>query len=120
MSRLHSEAVHAYDRTIASGGASPDLLAGRGTALQALLRDDEALRDLDAALAGNPDLDEARYHRSVVTGQLGDHRAALDDLDRNFDRGFRLAYVYSDRGALHFRLGDLDKALSDCRTAVEL
>jgi tetratricopeptide (TPR) repeat protein len=116
----YEAAVDAYTRAIGSAGASPELLAGRGTALHALRRQDEALRDLDAALGSNPELDEARYYRSVVRAQLGDPSAALSDLDTVIEHGFRPAYVFADRGAVHALLGDLERALGDCRTAVRL
>jgi tetratricopeptide (TPR) repeat protein len=116
----YEAAVDAYTRAIRSAGASPELLAGRGTALHALRRQDEALRDLDAALRGNPELDEARYYRSVVRTQLGDPSAALSDLDTVVEHGFRPAYVCADRGAVHAMLGDLERASGDCRTAVRL
>jgi len=84
------------------------------TALQA------ALHAVEAALTEAPQNDRARLGRILVLMRLGRDAEAIDELGVAIDATPRNAAVYTARGRLFERDGELRSALADYEHAVEL
>lgn len=117
--RRYEAAYEAYDAVIRSGHGTAGEHAGRGITLLVSGRYDEALADLDRALALDPDHWDARYYRNVVYARLGRYQEALADLER-LASGPERVEVLSDWGAVLAKLGRRKEALPPLRRAVEL
>lgn len=114
------EAVAEYRRHLA---AHPDDLAARtglGIALRAVADTEGAVAEFDRVLAADPDRFPARYQRALALAALDRDREAVADLDRLVSDHPDVWYLWSDRGGLHAREGDLDTALRDLTEAVRL
>lgn len=91
----------------------------RGMAYRQMGLYNEALTDLNEALRLDPDLRMAYVTRAHVFVRKGDRRRALEDFTRALRLG-RSAYVYNERAACHYRLGNYAEAIADHGAAVDM
>lgn len=78
----YAEAAALYARLVASGSDSPEIRSNWGVMLHLAGRDREALVQLRAALAQNPDLAPANLFAGIAETALGAPRLALPYLDK--------------------------------------
>jgi predicted Zn-dependent protease len=88
--------------------------------LVALDRKDEALKELDAALALSPGLAPTILAtRGTLRAQTGDYAAATTDLDRAIAAGIAAPQVFQARALARLELGDSTGARADVAEAVQ-
>jgi tetratricopeptide (TPR) repeat protein len=78
------------------------------------------MEDLSRVLAGEPDLESARYRRARALIRLGRHREALGDLDILIPKYLGDYALYDLRGTLREALGDHEQARADREKASSL
>jgi serine/threonine protein kinase/Tfp pilus assembly protein PilF len=78
------------------------------------------LRELNEAVAANPDDAEARARRGEVQRQLGDQASAIADCTEAIRLNHGLARAYATRGSAYRFKGQLDLAIADCTEAIRL
>jgi tetratricopeptide (TPR) repeat protein len=71
---------------IEAGSPAATLLMGRGLRELQKDADDDAIDDFDAALALEPELADAYYHRALARFHEGDYRGALADIEATLRR----------------------------------
>lgn len=91
---------------------------GRGNALRALGRLDEALADYDRALAMEPRLAEAHYNRGFVLFDLGRHDAAVAAFDKALALRPGDAAALNQKGVALRRLRRWDEAIKSYDAAL--
>jgi tetratricopeptide (TPR) repeat protein len=89
------------------------LLLGRAYAFNENYKYDEALKDLDAALAIEPDMPGALHERGYTLGELGDYGRALRDLDREVALRPDSPQAYRERAYARHWSGDFAGAWTD-------
>ena len=92
----------------------------RAAARRAAGREDEALADLEQALALKPDYAEAYNDRGAIRERRGRHLEALADFERATEARPSFAVAYFNKGRAHTALGDTPAALEDYDRALEL
>jgi tetratricopeptide (TPR) repeat protein len=117
----HQDALESCDQAAIAGPADPaSLLLLRAAALKRLGRIDDALRDLDRALALQPALAKAWRERGRLLVEHNRHEEALRDLDE----AVRLAPQDGDSRTLRclarFFAGRLEEAHQDASHAIAL
>jgi tetratricopeptide (TPR) repeat protein len=80
----------------------------------------EALPELDAAIASDPALTEAYANRGTVYGQLGHFDQALGDLGMAIAMSPEEGGFYVNRGQVYSWMGEPEKATADYETAVAI
>src|SRR5262249_61060859 len=91
------------------------LLSNRGSALYALGRFDDALRDFNAAMLLPPQNARNFFNRALVHAAKRDHERAIDDYDQAIKLMPNLAIAYNNRGAEFEATGERGTAISDYR-----
>ncbi|MEJ2855717.1 MULTISPECIES: tetratricopeptide repeat protein [unclassified Saccharothrix] len=114
------DAVAAYLDHLGTHPDDLDARAGLGIALRAVADPAGAVAAFDRVLAADPDRFPPRYQRALALAELGRDREAVEDLDRLISGHPDVWYLWSDRGGLHARAGDLDTALRDLAEAARL
>jgi tetratricopeptide (TPR) repeat protein len=121
--RLDDEPAAALADFEAALALADDLAAaqyGRGAALLALQRHDDALAAFSAALARDPGSGNARIARAGVLHSLGRDGEALADADRAVALRDDSAVAFYTRARIHERLGNVKEARADFEKALEL
>lgn len=104
-------------------------VVGRSPADQAYLEAEQffadgeyerALAKYDEALAHDPDHFHALRARARTLLQLGRHADALAFYDQAIERQADFAPLYANRGILHDRMGEYEKAIEDYERALRL
>ena len=114
------KAIATFDRVLArSSGRTVRAHVGRAVALRLVGRVDEALDDLNAAVALDPQDALAYHERGATLASLGRDGEALRDLDRAIGIA-PSAKALTDRGGVHSELGRHAEAIADLRRAIEL
>lgn len=118
------QAMQGCSIVIDSGATAPMDLATaytyRANASEAVGKHDDALTDLNRAIALNPNLAGLYSNRGNVYLSLGDEDHALADYTEAIQQDPNFAGAYFNRGNIYSRKGDLDKALTDLTAAVHL
>lgn len=80
----------------------------------------QALDNIEKALELNPD--EASYliKKAVILLSLGEYDKAIEATDSCIEQNPDFAYLYTFRSSIHKEKKDLDKALADVNTAINL
>jgi len=109
-----------FDRSLERSPAVGRTHYDRALVLVALDRKDEALKELDAALALSPGLAPTILAtRGTLRAQTGDYRAATTDLDRAIAAGIAAPQVFQARALARLELGDSIGARADIAEAVQ-
>ncbi|MDO8296318.1 MAG: tetratricopeptide repeat protein [Caulobacter sp.] len=119
----NAEAVTVLDGVIGRAGPTPDwrLLYMRGVALERVGRWPEAERDLQAALASQPNEPELLNYLGYSWIDRGERLAeALDMVKRAVAANPRSGAVVDSLGWAYYRLGDYRNAVEQLETAVLL
>ena len=125
----YAEALADSDRALASEAALPPAVAAqaspgsatylaRGWALCMLDRNDEALRDIDKALAIDPDHAVGHWRRAMVLTQLAQHDRARADIERALVLDPAHPSWHVDLGDSLWRLGRRDAARTEFDLAI--
>jgi tetratricopeptide (TPR) repeat protein len=116
----HLEAIAKFDESI-KAIPSRETYCARAKSLIELARFDEALADLEAAIALDPDYVFAYWGRGIVKRESGEFDGALQDFARAISLDPEMPGVYAARGWLHcFSLGNSEEAVEDYTIAIEL
>src|SRR5499426_199788 len=75
---------------------------------------------VDALLAGVPKPAVERYNKARELARAGDSKAAIEELKGAIALYAGFALAYSEMGAQHLKLGQLEQALESLRSAVKL
>jgi len=94
-------------------------LKSRAILYLSLGRFDQAVHDLDQAIANDSDDEIAYLDRGVAEEELGNLQLALADYGRSLHI-VTTAAVLVDRGSIYLRLGQRDKALADFDAALAM
>jgi tetratricopeptide (TPR) repeat protein len=115
----YEEAAAGLTSVIEHSPADLDAYLNRARARLGLGLADDALADLDEALALDPRCGVAYHERGATLAILHRHEEALRDLDRAI-RFAPTSAAYSDRGSVLKRLSRLEEARLDLEQAVQL
>jgi tetratricopeptide (TPR) repeat protein len=117
-------ALDACTRALEDGLGRADrisVLVNRGIIQMRRRNGEAALEDFDAALEINPDLPEAHVNRGAALVMLRRPGPAVAALTQALSLGVAEPYkAYYNRGAAREALGDLNGALEDYNTALEI
>lgn len=94
-------------------------LKSRAILYLSLGRFDQAVRDLDHAIANDSDDEMAYLDRGVAEEEMGNLQMALADYGRSIHIVTSGAALV-DRGSIYLRLGEREKALADFEAAIAL
>jgi tetratricopeptide (TPR) repeat protein len=83
-------------------------------------REDEAIRDFDAAVQADPKRWRAIHNRGVLLAQSGQFERAFEDFTNTIQINPQFAKAYSNRAALFVVAGELTPAIQDYSRALEL
>lgn len=83
-------------------------------------REDEALRDFDAAIQADAQRWRPVHNRGVLLAGDGEFEKAFNDFSRTIELNPPFAKAYSNRAALFVVAGKLQDAIRDYTTAIEL
>ena len=92
----------------------------RGNVYKAAHEYDNAMKDYNAALSLNPDLESAYWNRGDALQQLGNFAAAIADFSKSLQMNPKVATTYNDRGWAFFRNNQPDSAIKDFDKAIQL
>jgi tetratricopeptide (TPR) repeat protein len=132
--RQPDQALRDFDRSLASRRGFAPALAGRGYALIELKQETEGLEALQAAVAADGSLVEARRRlemlrlravdAAVTAGRTARAAGRLDEAHARYSRAIQLspdsAFLYRDRAAVERERNRPDAAIADLRRAVSL
>jgi tetratricopeptide (TPR) repeat protein len=90
----------------------------RGKDLAAEGRDDEAIEELDKALAQNKKLSEVFGYRGYLYQSKGDYDRAIVDYNEAVRLDPKFAVAYHNRGVAYADKGDNDRAIADYSEAI--
>ena len=79
-----------------------------------------AMKDFNAAIEINDQLDQAWYHRANLKYNLRDYDGAYADYDRCIEINPSFADAYANRGNIKFERGDREGACQDWNIAKDL
>lgn len=82
-------------------------------------REDEALREFEAAVAWDPNCWLALHNRGISRAQQGQAAAALIDFNRTLQLNPGLAVAYRNRGELLSAMGRTEESVADYTRAIE-
>ena len=130
----HIAAIESYTDAIFSDDLSGSLLSktynNRGlaqyrngnhhAAFRALDRDQNAMRDFEAALKYDPAYTRAMHNRGKLLQELGRNRDAIEQYNELLLRDPDQAFGYKNRGKALRAAGRIDEALTDFDKVVEL
>ena len=102
------------------GVTRASLLTARARAFLKTGHAEQAIADLDAALALNPLSADAHHQRALARGRLGEHHRAMEDFQRAIFLSPRFSAAFRDRGIARFRVADFDCAGVDFDAAIAL
>jgi tetratricopeptide (TPR) repeat protein len=103
-----------------SGSPAATLLMARGMRDLQKDSDDEAIDDFDAALALEPDLADAYYHRALARFHAGDYRGALADIEATLKREPRHFAAFMSLSRIAESRDDYKGALAAWKKVLEL
>ncbi len=116
----HTAAIVWFDESIKIC-PTPDGYNGRAKSLIALNRNEQALADLNAAIAIDSKFAFAYWGRGTVKERMGDVKAALEDFTKAISLDPENPGTYVSRGSLYlFSLDEYQKSVDDFTKAVEL
>lgn len=119
-----AERFAACGRVIDAGKGTPEELStawfGRGAALGAESKKDEALKAYTEALKHNPRSLPSLHNRALIQIKLGDLDKALADLDAAKAIDPKHKYVLANRADVLRRKGQLTEALDEVRAALDV
>jgi tetratricopeptide (TPR) repeat protein len=117
-------AVDRFTEALNSGELTPEqtvyVLQDRAGALRLLKRDDEALADLNKALALNPKFAPALLNRAGFYAEQKKFTSALADADATIQNQPDWAEAYSLRGGIYLAQKSYPAALADLDKAIQL
>ena len=120
-------AIAHYSTALAVNPNDPDVLNNRCSAYFATQQLDLALTDCDRGLQTNPSSESLYLGRGNIRLTLENYEGAIQDYSRSLEimeatggNPFREASVYSNRASALVGVQDLNGALSDLNTALEL
>ncbi len=116
----HKQALESFDRALAIRPKTPDVLAAKAAALQALKRPNEAVACYDAALAAEPRSAELAYNRATALEALGRVDAALAGYGAALAAKPDFVEALNNRGVLLQAAGRAESALADYDRALTL
>jgi tetratricopeptide (TPR) repeat protein len=130
----HGPALEQFDRVLASRAEYVPALVGRGEALLALTREEDALTAFEAALKLDPRLVEIGRRVEVLRARAAQENVAaarraaqagrLDEAAQLFEKSIAAspdsAFLLRDLAEVEVRQGKTDQALARFRRAVEL
>lgn len=118
------EAIVSFNRAIKLEAGLAAAIANRGIARQEEGDLDQALADLSRAVELQRRAGRERAHAHNGLGVVLELRGELQEALRAYDRAIeldgRLPQVWSNRAGLKESLGDLDGAIDDCATAINI
>jgi tetratricopeptide (TPR) repeat protein len=112
------KALRIFDQLQAEDGPRPDIHIGRAKVLWAMGEDDQALAELDRAIALNPRAALAYHYRGAIYLQQGH----LDEATKNTEAALFLAptsATYYQSGQIAQAQGDIHLALQHYETAIK-
>ncbi|MEU7132960.1 tetratricopeptide repeat protein [Streptomyces sp. NPDC046261] len=92
----------------------------RGEYLYRVDRDEEAIYELDRAIATDPRNTRAWAYRGAARQQLGHHDQAISDLTTALNIDPNDAWTHGQRGEAHRQTGNYDQAITDLTAALNL
>jgi len=98
----------------------PQAYNNRGLALKNMGRLQEAIEDLNRAIALNPEYTLAYNNRGVILKKAGMFREAIEDFDKAIDLDPSYSKAYNNRGSAYGKIGRFDKAVEDFDKALSL
>jgi tetratricopeptide (TPR) repeat protein len=113
-------AVNAFTGCILKRSTHALAYQGRAFALNGLRRHDDALEDLNKALALDPKNARAWASRGYTYSQLRQYEKELSDSSRAIELDPMLVAAWNTRGSAHSSLRQHDKAIADYTRAIEL
>ncbi|MEV4576651.1 tetratricopeptide repeat protein [Nonomuraea jabiensis] len=120
---LVEQAIDLAERDLAEGEHPIHRLvlrANRATLLAMAGEPEQALPDLDAAIAADPGYPDYYIDRGNALHQLGRHDEAVADYETAMEVGLPLPEPYYNRAEIRFARGDLQGALADLSYVLEL
>lgn len=115
----HSRAIQHFNKAITSNPSSSDLYVNRAISYYSVGNKNTAIRDLKTALYYDPDNELAKINLARVEGGK-EPKAAIDMYDKVLSNNPEYAEAYAERGIAKLISGDLDGALEDYNSAIEL
>ena len=118
----YNQAILRFTSAIATGDLNPANLAlayhYRGAEYLKTGRDDDAIADLDHAIALNPKLETAYYDRAIAHKHKGDYASAVADYSAAIKLNPDLNYFYLYRGQAYAANNQVDEAIADYKRAL--
>jgi tetratricopeptide (TPR) repeat protein len=114
------DSMHLWEDTVAKAPNSPVARSNRALGYMTLHKWDQAMADLDKALAIDPTFYNALANRGNIEYNRGQHDAALRDLGTAVKLKPSGAPAWAGLGAAHFAVGAYDRALEDFGRAIAL
>jgi len=122
LQKNYARAIEQFSGAIASGELRPANLAlahhYRGAEYLKTGRDDEAIADLDRAIALNPTLYTAFYDRGLALSHKGEHARAIADYSEAIRLHPDLHYLYLHRGRSYAATNRYEEAVADYKMAL--
>lgn len=115
-----TEAVAAYDRSLADSAQDPEVTYWRGMAQWQLGREDEALRDFRRVIELEPSNFDAHRYADLLLANQRRWDEILEMWGRYIERTPASAEAYFERGGTNYHKGDLVAAQADAAKACEL
>ncbi len=116
----YPRAIHYFDSAIKIDPKNADLLVNRAWARQEMLDTALATADYQKALIINPEGSLARHNLAVLSAKKGNLKAVEKLLSEAIERSPEDAHYYTARAINHSAQGDLQKALTDYNSSVQL
>jgi tetratricopeptide (TPR) repeat protein len=122
LKKNYDQAILRFTSAIATGDLKPANLAlayhYRGAEYLKTGRDDDAIADLDRAVALNPTLETAYYDRAIAHKRKGDYASAIADYSAAIKLNPDLNYFYLYRGQAYAANNQVDEAIADYKRAL--
>ncbi len=115
----HERAIEEYTKALEAGPEHPAVVhLSRGIAFAGTQAYDEAIADIDQALALEPKMIAAYLHRGRAYHGKGAHDRALADLNRAIELSTEYGEAHLQRGLVHEAQGEYPEALADVEKAL--
>jgi predicted Zn-dependent protease len=120
LAKKYADADVEFEKAISLDPRNPMAYYGRAQLFIQTKMEDLALREVQQAIALDPDLFEAYETLNVFLAKKGDWDTMIRYLDVYLARNPKHAGAYYERGGAHFRKGDRERALADAKMACDL